>query len=184
MIGNIRTAGLTILSLALGLVANAANPAPAGAGGGVSAPQVLKADTLTKQQFEQQLKRLPDNAVIESKGQRMTKAQIRALAAQKGQANQAKAQAALSQANAAFEERRAQLEQQHQAKLQADNAKAMAEFTRQSQAGGPAASLQLEAIQEEAAQLFERSKRASPAEQAQIEQRAAQLLQQLQQMGR
>jgi DNA-binding transcriptional MerR regulator len=60
----------------------------------------------------------------------MTMAQIRALAAQKGQQHQAKAQAALSQANAAFEQHRAQLEQQHQAKLQADNGKAMADFKR------------------------------------------------------
>ena len=43
---------------------------------------------------------------------------------------------------------------------------------------------QLEAIEQEAAQLWQRSQRASPAEQAQIEQRAGQLLQQLQQLGR
>jgi hypothetical protein len=43
---------------------------------------------------------------------------------------------------------------------------------------------QLDAIQEEAAQLFQRSKTAPPGEQAQIEQRAGQLLQQLQQLDR
>ena len=126
----IKIAGLTTIALVLVLGAGAASPPWAVAGGGVAAPQVLKTDTLTKQQFKQQFKRLPDNAVIESKGQRMTKAQIKALAAQKGRANQAKAQAALSQANAAFEQRRAQLEQQHQAKLQADNAKAIEDFKR------------------------------------------------------
>jgi hypothetical protein len=127
----IRITGLTVITgIALGLMANLAAPPPVLAGGGVAAPQVLKADTLTKQQFEQQFKRLPDNAVIESKGQRMTIGQMRALAAQKAQAHQAKAQAALTQANTAFEQRRAQLEQQHQAKLRADNAKAIAEFKR------------------------------------------------------
>jgi len=182
MVGKIAIAGLTTVGFVLGLVADAANPPSAVAGGGVSAPQVLKSDALTKQQFDQQLKRLPDNAVIESKGQKMTKAQIRALAAQKGQQNQARAQTGLNQAGVAFEQRRSQLEQQHQAKLQADGAKAMAEFTRLSLA--PAVSAQREVIQQEAAQLFQRSKTASPAEQAQIEQRAAQLLQQLQQLGR
>jgi hypothetical protein len=130
MVARIKIAGLTAVALVLGLGANGVSPPWAVAGGGVAAPQAIKADTLTKQQFEQQLKRLPDNAVIESKGQRMTKAQMRALAAQKAQGHQAKAQAALTQANAAFEQHRAQLEQQHQAKLQADNAKAIAEFKR------------------------------------------------------
>lgn len=130
MVARIRIAGLTTVTFVLGLGANAANPLWAVAGGGIAVPQVLKADQLTKQQLDQQLKRLPDSAVIESKGQRVTKAQIRALATQKGQQHQAKGQAALTQANAAFEQRRAQLEQQHQAKLQADNAKAMADFKR------------------------------------------------------
>ena len=130
MVARIKIAGLTTVALVLGLGANAATPPWAVAGGGVAAPQVLKADQLTKQQLSQQLKRLPDSAVIESKGQRMTMTQIRALATQKGQQHQAKGQAALTQTNAAFEQRRAQLEQQHQAKLQADNAKAMADFKR------------------------------------------------------
>ena len=45
---------------------------------------------------------------------------------------------------------------------------------------------QAAAIEQEAAQLWQRSQRAAPAERAQIEQRAGQLLhlQQLQQMGR
>jgi hypothetical protein len=125
----ITIAGLSIIGIALALAANAANP-PKVRRVGAAATQPLTAETLTKQQFEQQLKRLPDSAVIESKGQRMTKAQMRALAAQKGQAQQAKAKAALAQANAAFEQRRLQLEQQHRAKLQADHAKALAEFRR------------------------------------------------------
>jgi hypothetical protein len=184
MVDTIRTAGLTILSLALGLATNAAKPTPAVAGGGVSAPQAIKVDTLTKQQLDQQIKGLPDNAMIESKGQRMTKAQVRALATQKGKQHHAKAQAAIAQNDAAFEQRRAQFEEQQQAKLQADRTKAMAEFTRLQQAGSADASAQLEVIQREAVQLFQRSKTASPAEQWRIDQRAGQLLQQLQQMGR
>lgn len=52
----------------------------------------------------------------------------------------------------------------------------MGEFARL----GPTDSQQLKSIEVEAARLHERSTRASPAEKAQIEQRANQLLQQLQ----
>ena len=176
MFSRVSIASPTIL--VLGLLAQSAGPLPAEAGG-VQRPQVIRGDQLTKQQFEA----LPDTAVIELRGQRMTKAQIRAKAA-KSQEAMAKGQAVARQTEAQFEQRRIQFEQQQQAKLQTDNAKAMVEFTRQSQAGATPQARQLEAIQEEAAQLYERSKRASPAEQAQIEQRAGQLLQQLQQLGR
>ena len=148
--------------------------------GSAAAPHVLRADQLKKGQ----LKTLPDTIIIEFEGQRLTVGAIRARARERDREAAAKAQVAAGQVKAKLEQRRIQFEQQRQAKLQADNARAMAEFTRQSQASGPAASPQLDAIQQEAAQLFERSKRASSAEQAQIEQRAGQLLQQLQQLGR
>jgi len=183
MFAMLRIASFTSVVLVLGLLAHTASPPPAESGG-APGPQVLRADQLTKQQFRQQLKALPDSAVIESKGQRMTKGQIRALAAQKGAAAQAKARAAASQAQARFAAHRAQFLQQEQAKLQADNAKTMAEFGRLRQARATPQARQLDAIEQEAAQLFQRSQRASPAERAQIEQRAAQLLQQLQQLGR
>jgi hypothetical protein len=167
------------LVLGIGLIVQGVGFSSAEAGGGVSAPQVLNVDRLTKQQLNQQLKRLPDGAVIESQGQRMTVAQIRALAVQKGQRHQAKAQDVLNQARVAFRQDRAQFDQQQRAKLAADNVKAMAEFARLSQAAGSPRSPQLEAIEQEAAQLWQRAERASPAERARIEQRAAQLLQQL-----
>ena len=151
-----------------GLIAHTAAPLPADAGG-APGPQVIRADQLTKQQFDQQLKRLPDTAVIEFQGRRLTVGEIRAKSAQRDRELIAKAQAASRQAQAAFEQRRAQFLQQQQAKLQADNAKATAELARLRQPAGPGRSPQLEAIEQEAAQLF---------------QRAAQLLQQLQQMGR
>ncbi|MCI0408695.1 MAG: hypothetical protein L0191_09055, partial [Acidobacteria bacterium] len=184
MFATLRILSFTIVALVLGLIAHAPS-SPSAESGGVPGPKVLRSDQLSKQQFEQQFRALPDSALVESRGQRMTKAQIRALAAQKGQQHQASAQAALNQARAAFEQRRVQFDQQQQAKLQASNAKARAEMARLRQAGGPVArSTQREVIQQEAAQLFQRSKTASPAEQVQIEQRAAQLLQQLQQVGR
>jgi DMSO/TMAO reductase YedYZ molybdopterin-dependent catalytic subunit len=95
----------------------------------------------------------------------------------------AKIQATAGQAEAQFEQSRIQFEQQQKAESEAHKAKAMAEFTRRTQAAATLQVRQLEAIQKEAAKLYERSKRASPAEQAQIEQRALQLLEQLSQMG-
>lgn len=150
--------------------------------GGAPGSQVIRVDTLTKRQFDQQLKGLPDNAVIESKRGRFTVGEIRAKGVQKWKEIEAKAQADDAQKRAKFQAHLAKIEQQRRAKLEADRAKAMAEFTRLRLA--PAASAQREVIQQEAAQLFQRSKTASPAERAQIEQRAGQLLQQLQQLGR
>ena len=162
MFSRIAITKLAAITLGLGFMAQVVGSSPAEAGG-APGPQVLRADQLTKQQF----RRLPDSAVIEFQGQRMTKAQIRAMAARKAQAAMAKVEAAAGQRRAQFE--------QEQAKLQADNTKVQAELARLRQ---------IAAIQQEAAQLLQRSQRGLPAEQTQIEQRASQLLQQLQQLGR
>lgn len=149
--------------------------------GGAPGSQVIRVDTLTKRQFYQQLKVLPESAVIESKRGRFTVGEIRAKGVQKWREIEAKSQAGDAQMQAKFQAHLARIEQQRQAKLEADRAKAMAEFTRLSLA--PAAPAQREVIQQEAAQLSQRSKTASPADRARIEERAGQLLQQLQQMG-
>jgi len=137
----------------------------------VSSPQVVSGDRLTKQQFEA----LPDSALVEFKGRRMTKASIRAREVQSRESAE-KAQALARQSRMEFKQQLIQLEQQRKMKLEADRAKAMGEFARRSQAHSP----QLKAIEVEAAQLQERSKRASPADKARIEERANQLLQQVQ----
>lgn len=170
---------VTLLS-ALSLSAGASS-ATAGEAQG---PQVVRGDTLTKRQFDQQLKILRDNAVIESQGRRFTVGEIRAKGMQKSREVETKAQAYDAKVLAQFQAHLGQIEQQQQAKLRADRAKAMAEFPRLSQTSASAQPGQLAAIQQEATQLFERSKTAPPAERAQMEQRAGQLLQQLQQMGR
>jgi hypothetical protein len=125
----IRIAVSTLVGIALGLPAAAA-ARPQVRAGGVASSQVLRPGTLTKQQFDEQLKRSPEGAVIESGGQRKTKAEVRAMAAQRGQTHLAKAEAALAQAKASFEQRRLEIERQHQAKLEADGGKAKAEFDR------------------------------------------------------
>jgi hypothetical protein len=183
MFAMLRIASPTMMFLVLGLIAHTAAPLPADAGG-APGPQVIRADQLTKQQFDQQLKRLPDSAVIESQGRRFTVGEIRARAAQRRREMAAKAPVAARAAQAKVAARQAQFLQQQQAQLQADNVKAMAEFGRLRQARATPQARQVEAIEQEAAQLFQRSQRAAPAERAQIEQRAGQLLQQLQQLGR
>ena len=89
----------SFIVLALGTLAQgtAAQPAEPGAAPG---PQVVRGDQLTKQQFEA----LPDTAVIDFKGQRMTKAQIRVKAA-KNQEAMAKGQTVARQTGAQFEQR-------------------------------------------------------------------------------
>lgn len=134
-------------------------------------PQVVTGDHLTKQQFEA----LPDIALIDFKGRRMTKASIRAREAQSRDTAE-KVQALARQSRVEFEQRLIQFEQQRKKKLEIDKAKSMEEFARL----GPTNSQQLKSIEVEAARLHERSTRASPAEKAQIEQRANELLQQLQ----
>jgi len=134
-------------------------------------PQVVSGDHLTKQQFEA----LPDIALIDFKGRRMTKASIRAREAQSRDTAE-KVKALARQSRVEFEQRLIQLEQQRKTKLEIDKAKSMGEFARL----GPADARQLKAIEVEAAQLHQRSTRASPAERAHIEQRANKLLQQLQ----
>jgi hypothetical protein len=134
-------------------------------------PQVVSGAQLTKQQFEA----LPDSALIDFKGRQMTKASIRARETQSHDTAE-KVQALARQSRVEFQQRLIQFEQQRKTKLEVDKAKAMGEFARLSQANPR----QLKAIEVEAAQLYERSKRASPADKAHIEQRANQLLQQLQ----
>ena len=136
-------------------------------------PQTVSGDRLTKQQFEA----LPDSALIDFKGRRMTKADIRTREAQSLDTAE-KVQALARQSRVDFKQHLIQFEQQRKTKLESDKAKAMGEFARLNQTN----SQQLKAIEVEAAQLQERSKRASPAEKAQIEQRANQLLQQLQRL--
>jgi hypothetical protein len=88
---------------------------------------------------------------------------------------------------------RGELEAQQKATLEASNARARAGFGRLAQQWDPEAASQLarmgapserETVRREAAELMRRVERASPAEQAEIEKRAQQLLQRAKQLGR
>ena len=136
--------------------------------------QVIRGDKLTKQQFEA----LPDTAVIEFKGKRMPKSEIRARAAKSKEA-MAKVPAAATKVRDKFEQRRALFEQQQQAKLTADNQKVNAELAKLNQGGGSGQDSRRAAVENEARELSQRYKTASPAEKAQIDRRAGELLRQL-----
>ena len=164
------TGRITVILFAFGLTALATVTASAQREA-TSNPQVVSGDRLTRQQFDA----LSDSALIEFKGRRMTKASIRVKEAQSRDSAKT-VQALAQQSRAEFQQRLVQYEQERKAKHETDKAKATGEYARLSQAN----SQRLKAIEAEAAQLQERSKRASPAEEGQIEQRAEQLRQQLQ----
>jgi hypothetical protein len=135
-----------------------------------------KAEQLTKQQFDA----LADSAVIDVKGQQTTKAKIVAkLTSAKGA--KARADEAARQVQAKFATERDQFAQQQQAKIKAGNANVAAPVA---SAPGTTSASQRQALHDEATQLLNRSKSASPAERAAIDKRAAELLKQLQQLGR
>jgi hypothetical protein len=142
--------------------------------------QPVKAESLTREQFD----RLSDAQVIELKGKRMTAGEIRAQRKGAQADAETKAKIAAAKAQTEFEAEQAKFAQAEKTKLEAANAKVQSEASRVAQQGpAPAQSGQLDAIRREAGQLVERSKTASPAERPQIEQRATQLIRQLQQMG-
>ncbi len=149
-----------------------------------SQAKIIRADQLTKREFDRQLKMLPENAVIESNGQRMTKAQMRKEAARQGTETVSKAQARDRDVQAKYRAWHAQFEQEQQAKLKAENANLQRELAQLIQTSAPVRSPKLEIIQQEATQLLQRSKTAPPAEREQIEKRAQELLRELQQSDR
>jgi len=144
-------------------------------------PGVHKIGQMTKEQF----KALPDNAVIEINGRQVTKQHYLAEIEQKHmQASHAKMQAMGAQMKADFEKRRVQFLKDQRAKLDASNAHVQAQFASlRQQSADPARASKHKAIQQEARQLYIKSKTASPADRDQIEKRAGELLQQLKQMG-
>jgi hypothetical protein len=136
--------------------------------------QNIRGAELTPQQFQS----LPDNAVIEYDGKQSTAGELRARARQQ-KAALATEIAALDKSQREGEGKRAKFLQDRKAKLDAENAKVATELARLRQSGGIP-----ENVKQETNQLRERSKNAkTDAEKAQIEQRAGELLRQLQGQG-
>ena len=165
-----------VLSVAVRTVSGADVPAGAQV---TPPPPVLKLNQLTNKQA----KALQDTAVIELRdGTRTTAGQLRAIIWQKHNADLALAQTHAADAQAKFAAYRAKFLQEQLAKLDAENTKRQAEFARRQQLQRNVLTASPLTVQQEAIQLIQRAKTASPAEQVQIEQRAGQLLQQLQQV--
>lgn len=133
--------------------------------------QVVKAGQLTKQQF----KALWADQVVEVKGRRATIRELRAAAELRRKQGLAQTQARAGQEKAKFEARRAEFLQKQKATLQADNAKVRAQLAQLGRGSGLGQTTRQE-IEEEARQLSAGSKTALPAEMAEIEKRAAELL--------
>lgn len=165
---NLRTSRVMTSLLLLGTLVTPGLTMPVWAGGAPST--VIPVERLTLRQIQQ----LPDSQVIESRGQRITIGELKRMREAEGRAAEASARAAKNEVEAKLRALQGKLAADKQT-IDLQNAKAMADFGRLGQVA---------AMEQEAAQLFQRSKTASPAEQVQIEQRAALLLQQLQQVGR
>jgi hypothetical protein len=135
-----------------------------------AAPQILRPTIANKKQFDRQLKTLPDSTVVESEGKRLTVGEIKARSTEIQRKAVANAEAGARSAAERSAARAAQFERRKMAKLDADKAKGTVELGRISQ---------FEAIRKEAAQMMERSKTATPAQMNEMNQRAQQLLRQL-----
>jgi hypothetical protein len=176
--GEWRFAALGAVALALGLSAGrivdrAGGPEAATAG-------TFKAEQLAKGQF----RTLPDSVELElPDGTRTTAGALRSRTRQRMQASRAKAHETAFQAPAEFAARRARFLEAQQTKIRTQNDQAWAEFTHRSGNTGRGGLAQREVIHQEALQLLEHAKTASPDEKVQIEQRAGQLLRQLEQTG-
>ncbi len=137
--------------------------------------QAVKPDALTKQQFDA----LPDSAVLDHNGARLIKGEFRTRQ-MKGQADaQARLQALAAQDRAKFQEYREKFLQSQQAKLQQKNATFRAEVARRKQALAAQMTPQHQALLREAFDLVGRARSAPPPERAQIDQRAAEIVEQL-----
>ena len=147
------------------------------------AQQVVNLEQMGKQmpkkEYRAKLKSMPDNTPVESKGQRITLGEVRAKEKQMVAAAAAKMKAAAAQSKVKFDEYTARFNEKQQAKLKADNQKVNAEFARLNQGGGSGQDSRRAAVENEARELSQRYKTASPAEKAQIDRRAGELLRQL-----
>jgi len=154
----------------------------------------LRAEGLNNKEFRTRFKKLSDQDIVEVAGRQMTKAQFLGEIGKKSQQARARVKGEnAAQAQAKFETLRSQFEAQQNTELQAENTRVRTQFARVAQQWGPAGASQAarrqplserEVLRREAADLIRRSGTASPAEKAEIEARAQQLLQKAKQLGR
>lgn len=138
-------------------------------------PIVINVKELSPERFRELLRTLPDNAVLEADGKRITVGELRAQMEQRRAAVQAKMEEAARRAAGELERRRAAFRESEKARLEAGRKEAMAYFESLPK---PPAELQgeLQAIREEMRKLLERARTASPKEQDEILRRADELV--------
>jgi hypothetical protein len=143
--------------------------------------KVFNLENLTREEFDS----LPENRVVEVGGVQTTKREYLARLERQHDEALSKLRAAAIEARAMLEAKRDKFLQNQVARIEKDNAKTLARFAESGrQRRSIAQSAGFNAIRKEATELERRSQTASPAEQAQIEQRAWELLQQLQGLPR
>jgi hypothetical protein len=174
MLSKLSNAALTINLAALLLVSGQAIlPAYADR---AAEPRVVNVDQMNRRQFREMLKTLPDATLIELKGERITAAELRA----NMRVSDAAARSLMQQmtptahfgrhAEVKLQVRRAEFLRQTQAKLESENARAQAELARLRRVA---------AIEQEATELWQRARTTSAEERRRIDERAAQLLKEL-----
>jgi hypothetical protein len=165
----------TLIVAVLGVISMAPNCPTCGISAYGPNGAAVSTNGLTAQQFNG----LPDSTVLERKGVRMTKAEFGARLI-KGRADaEARRRAFLANDQAKFQAYRARYFSDRRARLQQQNARFQAEVAHRRQLQASQMTPQRQALYRESWDLLGRAKHSPPAEHAQLDQRAAQIMGQL-----
>ncbi len=183
----------TKLILALGIGALAAAPREKAWGQVVDPKAAGMAQSIRAQAIDlgrltpQQIRQLPDSQPVTMAGKTATLGELRARQKAIFADLQARLQASEAKLGAALRARKAQGEQAEQRRLDAERAKLAAQLGQwkaaEGAAGGGATDPRVLAIRQEAIQLRQQMRAASPADKAKIRERARQLIAELKKLG-
>jgi hypothetical protein len=163
---------IAIMSFALGFLVL---PGPIKSVQAQESALIVNADELSPERFRELFPRFPDSAVIESHGKRTTVGEIRAKLQEQQAAIEVELERLERRALADLEKHRAAFHESEKARLDEARKEAFAAFERLS-GTSPVVSPEIRVIQREMWELWQRSKTASPKEEAELERRAHELV--------
>lgn len=137
---------------------------------------IVKVDELSGEEFGKLLPALPDSAVLESHGTRVTVGALRKRWTEQGVAAKERAVRFARDARAAFEEGRRAFIESEKGRLAHGQAEALAAFERLDGSRPPAEPAEVAALREEMWTLRERAQTAAPQELMELERRVDYLL--------
>lgn len=137
---------------------------------------IVKVDELSREEFRKLWPTLPDSAVLDSHGTRVTVGAIRKRMTEQGAAAEERAVRFGRDARAAFEEGRTAFLESEKGRLARGQAEALAAFERLGVSGPPAEPAEVAALREEMWSLRERARTATPQELLELERRVDYLL--------